>query len=1489
MPRASTLVAVLVLAALTTLSSAAEPRSVRFEHLSRDKGLSQAYVYTIVQDDEGYMWFGTQEGLNRFDGYEFLVFAHDPQDPGSLSDESIRTMIRDSAGTLWIGTDAGGLSRFNKSDKSFRNYLHDPENPTSLSDNRVRVVYEDRGGNLWVGTDGSGLERLDRDEETFEHFPHNPFDATSLGGNQVWGILEDSSGSLWVGTEAGLSRMDGDSGEFSHFRHNPRDSSSLSDNSTRYLFEDRSGNIWIGTAAGGLNRFDRADETFERFQHEPSDSTSLSANRVNTIFEDEAGTLWIGTVEGLNAWNPELGGFDRYVHDPSNRYSLAHDNVLSIFQDRGGVLWIGTYDGLSKWNQASLAMLHYRAEGRDGSSLSESMVTGFAEDPDGKVWVATFGGGINVLDTASGTFTRVLHDPDDANSLSSNRVMAVHFDSRGQLWAGTRSSGLNRFDPESGAFTRFRHDPDKQDGLGADGVTQVLEDRHGRIWIATFGGGISVFDRETRSFTSFRHNPGDPHSLSSDRVLVLLEDADGMIWAGTYGAGLNCFDERTGQFTRFRADPTRPDSLASDEISMLQQDASGDLWVGVKGIGLNRWRESDRKNGLETFQLFTELDGLPAATIYSGLIDAEGFLWMSTSRGLSRLDTATMQFRNFDTSHGLQGDEFNLSAGLRASDGRLFFGGMNGFNAFDPSIANGGRRAPLVAITRFDVLDPGYVEGDAPTTNARITLKHDQDPISFEFAALDFAAPGKSRYRYLMDGLDREWVNAGKQRQVTYSNLPSGNYTFRVRAQNNDGMWSEQDASLDLRILPAPWQSPWAIAAYVLALGLLVYSAFRLNESRTRHAAQLKYAAELEKIQDRLKDAQRMAALGNWDWDIANDYLWWSDEVYRLFQLDPDSFDVSYEGFLSRVHIDDREVVKKAVGRALKNIEPYAMDLRVVRADGSEIIVHDRAEVTFDELGAPIRMAGTVHDITERKQAEEETRRNAEAQALLADVSTRMLQAQPGDIDEHLDYCLERIGKYYGIDSISVRWYPETRDFMQSYHRWDVATPPRQRKSVIKAPDAPWIAAQLEDGKPIIIDNVDEMPAVASRDQAMLRRRGTRSLMVWPLMVDGVLEGGSTFSMWRSQRHWDKRTIQELRILGEKVAGAIARSRAFAEVENLKNQLEEENLQLREEVRLAHGFDEIVGEDPALQRCLRAVEKVAPTDVAVLLLGETGTGKELFARAIHKISARSDGPMISVNCPALPANLIESELFGHEKGAFTGAETSRRGRFEMAESGTLFLDEIGELPLELQAKLLRVLQTGEFERLGGTKTLHANVRLIAATNRNLQHSIERGEFRSDLYYRISSFPISLPALRDRKGDIPLLAEHFVHKHNERLGKSVEAISAKMIKELVNYAWPGNVRELESIIERALISSNGTTVLDLPGELRKITTPPPPENGVSTENGADLVSVERNYIRNVLEQAKWKISGKDGAAAILGIPSSTLRSKMKKLGIERKKK
>jgi len=1478
-------VSILLFFALSTQSLASDSRSVRFQNISTDDGLSQSFVYTIIQDQQGYMWFGTQEGLNRFDGFEFTVFVHDLNDPQSISDETIRTMIEDRSGNLWIGTDAGGLSRYHQASQTFKNYLHDPADSTSIGDNRVRVVYEDSSGVLWIGTDGAGLDRFDPESEEFFHHANDPSDPRSLSSNHVWSILEDSDGILWVATDHGLNRLDADTGHFSHYRHDPGAATSISDDRIRILYEDRNNVLWIGTEASGLNRFDKESASFERFVHSPDNPSSISANRINTIFQDDAGVLWIGTEKGLNAWDPSTRSFKRYFNDPGDRYSLSHDNVTSIYQDRGGLLWIGTYNGLSQWNQTSRAMLHYRNDPDNAASLSENTVTSFAEDQAGNILVGTFGGGLNILDRSTDQFVQLRHEPDDDTSLSSDQVMALHVDSDGVLWAGTRAAGLNRYDADRDTFTRYRHDSEDTTSISSDSVTYILEDRNKALWIGTFGGGLNYFDRKAQQFKHFRSDPDNPRALSSDRVLILYEDSAGTLWIGTYGGGLNRFDPTTGTFTHYRGDPGRADGLSGDEIYMIQEDIRGDLWIGVKGSGLNRWRQSDREQGHASFQRFTRHDGLPSSTTYGGVWDQTGYLWLSTARGLSRLDIESHEFRNYDTSHGLQGDEFNLSASYRAADGEVFFGGLNGFNAFRPELLVRNLRAPQVAVTNLLSLKKPVDLSDAYAGGERVKFTHDQNAIGFEFAALDYAAPEKNRFMYQLKGLDQDWVDAGTQRQVTYTNLPAGEYTFRVKASNIDGVWSEQDAVLGLYVTPAPWRTWWAYLVYVSILAVALLVAFRTHARRERQAAALKYAEDIALVQARLNEAQRIACIGNWDLNTVTKELWWSDEVYRLFQADPDAFEATYEAFLARMHPEDREAVNQAFERAVRGEDDFSMDYRIIRADGTERIVHARAEATFNEEGQPVRMAGTVHDVTERRKAENEIRHSADYQAMLAALSSSLIIALPDDISAQVSHGLEMVGTRYGLDAVSVWWLAADKSSAQSFHRWNRGEN-ANRQSSMRCEELPWTTAQLLKGNTVVVDDLDSLPTEADKDRHVFGERGKQSLLIIPLQVDKELEGLCVFSMCRDRRKWTAGTIAELRLVAENLASAIARSRAVVEIFQLKEQLQQENLYLREEIRLAHSFDEIVGEDPELRRCLSAVEKVASTDATVLIHGETGTGKELIARAIHRLSARRDGPMVKVNCHSLSADLIESELFGHEEGAFAGAQNRRRGRIELANTGTLFLDEMGEFPIELQNKLLRVLQTGEFERIGGTETLQTDVRLIAATNRNLIHSIERGEFRSDLYYRICSFPIHVPALRNRKGDIPLLAAHFVRKHAKIIGKRVDSISAKLLSELSRYAWPGNICELESTIERCLISSTDSSVLELPDDLPWAEEVGDVEMHFSIDIGTELATVERSYITNVLEHTGWKVSGEGGAAAMLDIPTSTLRSKMIRLGISR---
>jgi len=334
--------------------------------------------------------------------------------------------------------------------------------------------------------------------------------------------------------------------------------------------------------------------------------------------------------------------------------------------------------------------------------------------------------------------------------------------------------------------------------------------------------------------------------------------------------------------------------------------------------------------------------------------------------------------------------------------------------------------------------------------------------------------------------------------------------------------------------------------------------------------------------------------------------------------------------------------------------------------------------------------------------------------------------------------------------------------------------------------------------------------------------------------------------------------------------------KAFSEIQELKDRLEAENTYLREEISLQYLHEEFIGQSQTIKKVLNLAEQVAKMDTTVLILGETGTGKELLAQAIHNLSHRKKHPKVTVNCAALPANLVESELFGHERGAFTGAENKRIGRFELADGSSLFLDEIGELSLALQVKLLRVLQEKQFERVGGQKTITSDVRVIAATNRNLLQAVDAGEFRTDLYYRLNVFPITIPPLRDRREDIPPLVWFFVRSFCEKMGKHIDSISRSSMDALCNHHWPGNVRELQNAIERAIIITTGNTLqIELPGE-----------QNIYRNQTRTLDDVQKEYILNTLRATQWRIRGKNGAAEILGLKPTTLESRMAKLDIHR---
>jgi formate hydrogenlyase transcriptional activator len=522
-----------------------------------------------------------------------------------------------------------------------------------------------------------------------------------------------------------------------------------------------------------------------------------------------------------------------------------------------------------------------------------------------------------------------------------------------------------------------------------------------------------------------------------------------------------------------------------------------------------------------------------------------------------------------------------------------------------------------------------------------------------------------------------------------------------------------------------------------------------------------------------------------------------------------------------------------------------------------------------------------------RRRAERQRDERLRFQTLLSELSTAFVNLPAGEIDREIEKWLQRLVEFLGADQSSIMEF--SRDGIKLYFTRSYEAPEFQSAhGKISADQFHWYKRQLRKGKALVLSRLpDDLPEEANAERQYFLQIGAKSHLAIPLSIGGSSIGAMTFSMVRFYRIWPGEFVQQSYLIGEIFANTIARKRSdesllssLNEIGELKDLIESANVFLQDEIKLVHGFSEIIGNSDSLKYVLSKIEQVAPTDTTVLLLGETGTGKDLAASAIHDHSARKGSPLVKVNCSSLPATLIESELFGHEKGAYTGAQARTIGRFELANGGTIFLDEIGELPLELQPKLLRVLQDGTFERLGGAHTIEVNVRVIAASNRDLKTAVEKALFREDLWYRLNVFPITLPPLRQRKEDIPLLISFFVGKFSTKMGRSIESVAPAAMKELQNYPWPGNVRELSNVIERAVINTQGA-VLVLADKLDV-----PHENNSLSGDTRSLEEMEREFILQRLEQTNWKIEGTGGAAESLGINSSTLRNRMKKLGIQR---
>lgn len=818
------------------ISTITDRTSNIFQRYTVEDGLSHSTVNCILQDQQGFMWFGTDDGLNRFDGYSFKVYRNDPDDPDSLSHNMIMGLVEDSQGNLWIGTYGGGLDRFDPVRQIFVHYRHLPDDLRSLSNNRVRSLMLDGSGVLWIATHGGGISVLNPTSDRFDVLGPDPHDISSAQGWFVDKIYEDREGGLWIGSnDTGLFRYDRDTGQMNQFIHDPDEVISLSsDFLLSAIAEDADGRMWVGSFQG-LNALSIDGGEFTQYWHNPEDPQSLSHDTINALLRDHTGNLWVATADGLGRYDAESDSFITYRTDPSDPRSLTGNLIISLYEDRAGDLWIGTRgSGLNRLDRFSARFQHVFSRPGDLDGLNNNIINAILQDRSGIVWVGTFGGGLNRWDRSTDSWRHYRNNPNDPQSLSHDVVTTLLQDEQGDLWLGTLFGGINRFDPTSETFEQIPVGSSESEELTTNAsIRTMIQDKGGVLWIGTHGDGLYLFDSNTGSTSHFWQDPDKPDSLSGYWIYVLFEDSSGDIWVGTRDAGLNKFERSTESFKHYVHNSDDPFSLGVGTVNAIFQDRSGVIWVGTEGGGLNRM---DRDSGI--FIRYGSREGFPSDAIYGIQQDDAGWLWISTGNGLVKFDPQREIIKPYDRRDGLQGEIFIAGASEKGVQGEMYFGGFNGLNVFRPAeIVDNPNVPPIVLTSLTQTGKP--IELDVSVERlTKLTFQRPDSHFEFEFAALNFNQSNKNRYAYRLEGYDEEWVQVGTRRFGIYANLPAGDYTLQIIGANNDGVWNKTGLTLEVTVLPSIWETWW----FRVIIGMIVlgfaYTAYRLRirsiEARSR-------------------------------------------------------------------------------------------------------------------------------------------------------------------------------------------------------------------------------------------------------------------------------------------------------------------------------------------------------------------------------------------------------------------------------------------------------------------------------------------------------------------------------------------------------------------------------------------------------------------------------------------------------------------------------
>ncbi len=979
---------------------------LKFENV--DIGFNRAIGAGFIQDREGFFWIASQTSLIKWNGSDITIYN---RSNAGLSDNTVTAVIEDRKGNIWIGT-MGGLNKYDKETNTFSQFKHNPSDANSLSHesigtvNQFQTLIEDGEGYLWIATQ-NGLNRFDPHKGEFKHFMHDPKAADSLSGNIVNAIYEDASGTLWVGTKNGLNRFDKKTGTFFRYEHDPENYASLSHNDVLAVMEDDEGNIWVGTEKG-LNKLERDSGTFIRYEHDPQNQGIIADNKITSISKDKKGRLWLChyTKGSMTVLDPKTGQAEFYIHDPKNPDTLPTNDAKYVYEDPQGVIWIISTTGgkLLKYDANAHKFVTFKEDPKNPHSINGNSVLPIYEDSKGVIWIGTDKSKLNKYDKKTGKFTYI--------PIQGYHPYAFLEDSNGTFWVGETTGRLSIFDRSSENYTKT------YDHVSSSFITHIAQDSKDPsiLWLTTHKDGLVKFNTLTEEVKSFRHQAGDKNSLSSNSVWGFGQEDD-VLWLGTWGGGLNRFNKETEKFAVYKHDPKDPESISSNVCGNLLITSLGDLYISTLGGGLNKFNKDT-----QTFEHYSTKNGLfPSDNLEGILEDKEGTLWIASStEEVIKFDPKTLGYKAYGPGDGIEIGGPWFVANHKTRDGQMWFGGPKGVTAFYPEDIKDNLFRPPVYITSLSQGGEPIMTDKALERLSELEISWEKPFFEFEATALNYTRPQHNRYRYKLEGWDKEWFNSGLFRSGRYSNLKGGKYILRIAGSNNDGVWCapEQEVALKLSVSSPFWQTNWfkgSVALAILSFILFIlYYLKRLNSEiiqrksfeKSLSAEKERLAVTLESIEDGVITTDiggNIVLLNSMAGKITG---WTQSEAYQkpfeaVFNIRDEKTGLPFEDLL-------KKVLKSG---SMTDLVSHAI-LKV--KSGKEIPIEHRGAPIRDEKGNIIGAVFAFRDITERKMVEAELEKHREHLEEMVKKRTMELKEKTDKVAESrkaLTYLVEDINE----------------------------------------------------------------------------------------------------------------------------------------------------------------------------------------------------------------------------------------------------------------------------------------------------------------------------------------------------------------------------------------------------------------------------------------------------------------------------------------------